>query len=147
MTRDERFWQKVDTSGDCWLWTGYVMPNGYGQFRWPGGSLAHRYAYETTNGPIPDGLDLDHLCRTRNCVRPDHLDPVPRVVNLLRGARKTAQTTCKNGHPLAGDNLKPRSRQRQCRACANEANRRYLLRRRIGAGGTTPITTEETRLA
>lgn len=76
---DQRFWAKVDksTSPDgCWLWTGYRTPTGYGRFgyrtgegMWP----AHRAAYDLLVGPIPDGLQIDHICRVRACVRPDHL--------------------------------------------------------------------------
>lgn len=70
----ERFWEKVDQTGDCWLWTAYTDGKGYGQFN-NGDRLirAHRYSYELTNGPIPDGLQLDHRCRVPSCVNPDHL--------------------------------------------------------------------------
>lgn len=120
----------------CWLWCGYVMPNGYGQFRTNDSSLAHRFAYTAHVGPVPDGLDLDHLCRNRWCVNPAHLEPVSRSENLRRGVRKLQQQTCKNGHPLSGDNLKPAG-QRQCRACANAANRRYQQRQRAANRCTT----------
>lgn len=74
-----RFWSRVSRSGDgCWLWNGYVRPNGYGAFTfgsWRRGVnrtlYAHRLSYELLIGPIPPGLELDHLCRTRRCVRPD----------------------------------------------------------------------------
>lgn len=78
-----RFWAKVDKSGECWNWTGYVMPTGYGQF---GVSkrdivLAHRFAYTVTVGDIPEGLVLDHICHNRKCVRPDHLRLATRKQN------------------------------------------------------------------
>lgn len=103
-TVDERFWSKVDKngptplvswdgtplSGNCWLWTAGSMPAGYGNFMhkhennkpsWIG---AHRYAYEAIVGSIPDGLTLDHLCRTPACVNPDHLEPVTKAENTRR---------------------------------------------------------------
>lgn len=72
----------------CWVWNLAVMPNGYGQQAKPGGrgtALAHRVYYEEARGPIPAGLDIDHLCRVRACVNPDHLEPVTRSENLRRG--------------------------------------------------------------
>ena len=91
----ERFWSKVDRRGldECWEWLGAKLVKGYGHFflggtrqegnrRWV---LAHRFAYEELVGPIPDGLDLDHLCRNVGCCNPAHLEPVSRSVNLLRG--------------------------------------------------------------
>ncbi len=89
----ERFWAKVDRSGECWLWTGNVYRDGYGQFYVERRQVrAHRWAYESEVGPIPEGLVLDHLCRVRLCVRPSHLEPVTNRENLLRGiaARKGA---------------------------------------------------------
>lgn len=74
----------------CWVWNLAVMPNGYGQHARPGGrgtTYAHRVYYEQARGPIPPGLDLDHLCRVRACVNPDHLEPVTRAENLRRGLR------------------------------------------------------------
>lgn len=128
---EDRFIVMVDRGeSPCWNWLGHVMPNGYGQFRWPGGSLAHRYAYTLWIGPIPDGMVIDHLCRNRKCVNPSHLRAISQGDNIRAGVRKTQQTECRNGHPLTGDNLKPTaSGRRQCRACQVEANRRYRLRR------------------
>lgn len=69
-----RFWEKVDKSGDCWIWTAYIDAKGYGQFNADGTIVrAHRYAYELENGPIPDGLQIDHRCRVTGCVNPAHL--------------------------------------------------------------------------
>lgn len=86
----ERFWAKFDRDPvtGCWNWTAAVDPGtGYGKFHVAPGETAnaHRVAYELLAGPVPDGLDLDHLCRTRACVNPAHLEPVTRRVNLLRG--------------------------------------------------------------
>ena len=87
---------------------------------------AHRLYYERHVGPIPDGLEMDHLCRNRACVNPDHLEPVTRAENNRRKA--VAQTHCKNGHPLSGDNLLATKRQRACRACQRERSRRHYAR-------------------
>jgi len=94
-----RFWAKVDENGPvpiqhpdmgrCWQWVGSRTNNGYGQI-WDGGRLvlAHRLAYETLVGPIPDGLECDHLCRNRPCVRPSHIEPVTHSANLKRSPFK-----------------------------------------------------------
>lgn len=89
----DRFWRLVDKSGDCWLWMGAKW-KGYGQFGvqqspgvWPL-RKAHRVAYELIVGPIPDGMQLDHLCRNPSCVNPDHLEP---VTNRENGAAMTVR--------------------------------------------------------
>lgn len=79
----ERFWAKAQKGPDCWLWTGAISSTGYGSFWGPSGSRgAHRIAYEMAVGPIPEGLDLDHMCSTRACVNPSHLRPVTRKQNM-----------------------------------------------------------------
>lgn len=88
----DRFWEKVAKSPECWLWTGHTNEKGYGYAsvnrRHVG---AHRVSWELHHGPIPDGLEIDHLCFTRACVRPDHLEPVTHLENLRRAqARKRA---------------------------------------------------------
>ncbi len=104
---NEHFWEKVDRSGgpdSCWPFLGYLNPKSYGRYRELGGrtTQAHRYAYEALVGPIPEGLTLDHLCRTRACVNPAHLDPVTNRENVLRGVGLSAQNArkdrCRNGH-------------------------------------------------
>lgn len=71
----------VDASGDCWEWTAHVQENGYG--RWQN-EWAHRKVWEFLVGPIPKGLDVDHLCMNKRCVNPDHLEPVTRAENMRR---------------------------------------------------------------
>lgn len=73
-TTNERFWAKVDKTGECWVWNAAINANGYGKFGIGGRTRsAHRVSYEFANGPIPDGLDLDHMCHIRACVNPGHL--------------------------------------------------------------------------
>lgn len=86
----ERFWAKVDKSGDCWTWTAYVNPKGYGKFNTTAGKLilAHRFSYSEAFGPLPDGMEIDHLCFTRNCIRPSHLEAVPHAENIRRAVER-----------------------------------------------------------
>lgn len=130
---EERFWAKVNKTDTCWLWTASLDTRGYGQFGIRHGKLvrAHRYAYESLAGPHDAGLELDHLCRVRRCVNPDHLEPVTHRTNVLRGvapvAKRARQTHCRRGHPLTGSNLyiKPNG-TRQCRRChADRERQRY----------------------
>lgn len=72
----DRFWEKVDKTGDCWLWTGACKANGYGVFgigRAEGNEYAHRYAYALAHGPIPAGQSVCHRCDVRSCCNHDHL--------------------------------------------------------------------------
>jgi hypothetical protein len=124
-TPAERFLAKVDMQhpSGCWMWTGSRGSNGYGQFRAHRGSPvpAHRFGYELWVGPIPDGYELDHLCRTPSCVHPAHLEAVTPRVNNLRSTSPAAghaqQTHCVNGHELTGENVYAYRGRRMCRAC------------------------------
>src|SRR5690606_38241534 len=137
------FWKKVDKSGACWNWTAALKSNGYGHFATgPNGGqkahLAHRFSYELTVGPIPEGLVLDHKCRNRRCVNPDHLEAVTQRENLLRGdtfqAANAAKTHCPEGHPYTGDNLIVNNRgSRVCRACKRRTDRRSYAARSTAA--------------
>jgi hypothetical protein len=120
----ERFWGHVDKTDSCWLWTRSKI-NGYGAFKagpWNAqrGVLAHRYAWEHLRGPIPEGYELDHLCRVRNCVNPEHLEPVLPQVNFLRSMNQSAiaarTNRCIRGHSLA-DAYRRRDGGRSCRQC------------------------------
>lgn len=112
--------------GGCWKWGAVVHTRtGYGRF-WLDGrqALAHRVAYELFVGPIPAGLQIDHLCMVRDCVNPDHLEPVTARTNTLRSnvarGEGSAVTHCPKGHPYAGDNLylnPNRGNRRGCKAC------------------------------
>lgn len=94
-----RFMSKVDTSGDCWLWTGYAAADGYGRFSVGGRAgrrvLAHRWSYEHFVGPIPDGMTIDHQCLVRRCVNPHHLRPVTHKQNQEN--RSGAQANSRSG--------------------------------------------------
>lgn len=118
-TPAERFWAKVDKTDTCWIWTASTDPGGYGCFQVDGRSVkAHRWAFEILVGPIPFGLHIDHLCRVRSCVNPDHLEPVTVAENVNRGLRGKPQVTqCPQGHPYAGDNLYEYAGRRYCRRC------------------------------
>lgn len=135
-TLEQRFWSKVDNcSRDaCWEWTGGINGNGYGQINVAGRVIgAHRIAYELLVGPIPEGLELDHLCRNRTCVNPAHLEPVTRRENQLRGqsvsGRNARKTHCPSGHPYSGSNLVVKQGQRRCRACIRRDQRKQYLKR------------------
>jgi hypothetical protein len=129
------FWAHVDAMGDCWQWTGTTNTKGYGRFNVSGRqAVAHRVAFEVLVGPIADALQLDHLCRNRGCVNPDHLEPVTRRENILRGysrsARLARQTACKRGHLFSEANtyVLP-SGWRRCRTCLKAANREFRLKK------------------
>lgn len=137
MTREERFWAKVDRRGDqeCWEWQAYIEPRGYGRFRGGGRrQLAHRYAYELLVGPIPDGLHIDHLCRNRRCVNPAHMEPVTMRENILRGMASGAVAVrtnrCARGHDLTHAPPRPRGVGRYCSDCARERARAYRAKYR-----------------
>lgn len=130
---DVRYWSKVEKTQGCWLWKAAKNSAGYGQFSIRGKLYyAHRVSYELENGPIPEHLELDHLCRNRACVRPEHLEAVTRRVNQLRGASPTSdnarRTHCRRGHPLPPPN---KHGKRQCMVCNRDycAARRARLRR------------------
>jgi hypothetical protein len=147
----ERFMAKVDKQENgCWLWTAATDRDGYGHFSFERRTAqAHRVAYELLVGPIPEGLTLDHLCRERRCVSPEHLEPVTIGVNTLRGeaftARQARQTHCKRGHEFTSENTSPQvaGRGRRCRACAQDARRRRTLRERadrLTGAGADPLS-------
>lgn len=87
MSSIDRFWSKVNKTDSCWIWTATLYDSGYGRFRYNNKwNKAHRIAYNFLVGEIPEGLELDHLCRVRCCVNPDHLEPVTHRENMVRGA-------------------------------------------------------------
>ena len=131
----DRFWERVDRDGPngCWSWRSYYC-NGYAMLWAERRNMrAHRISYELVNGPIPQGLVIDHLCRNPGCVNPDHLEAVTNRVNTLRGrcgevnrARLASKTHCLRGHPRTPENTKiNRTGHRNCLVCA-----RTVLRER-----------------
>jgi hypothetical protein len=118
---EARFCPEPNTG--CWLWAPPHMKNGYGVIRFDGKqNYAHRISYEHHVGPIPDGLHIDHLCRTRCCVNPAHLEVVTQHENWRRGESQSAKnlraTHCARGHALSGNNLGRNKAGRRCLECA-----------------------------
>lgn len=118
-----------DPDTGCWGWTAATDYKGYGKLGWRGRtSLAHRVAWEVFRGPIPPDMQLDHLCRTRCCINPDHLRVCTNRENVLCGigvtARNATATHCPRGHALSGDNLYLQDRtKRSCKTCRTARNR------------------------
>jgi hypothetical protein len=120
----------VDPETGCWIWNS-LDRHGYGTVRFEGSlHLAHRLMYERTIGPVPEGLDLDHLCRNRACANPDHLEPVTRKENVARGLMVGLRTHCKNGHPWIEENkiATGDGRHERCRICHREDSARRRKR-------------------
>lgn len=140
---EERIMSKVEKAeSGCWIWTGAMTADGYGNFSY-GSRLdgsrktttAHRAAYEALVGTVAKGMEVDHLCRVRNCVNPDHLEVVTKHENWRRGVSFTAQnakkTQCSQGHPFDDENTRFDSRGwRQCRTCQMAWNANQNTKRR-----------------
>lgn len=132
-TPEDRFYARVGQGmAGCWLWRGAVAAGGrYGRF---GGMPAHAWAYTHLVGPIPEGLELDHLCRVTLCVNPHHLEPVTHAENVQRWGATV--THCKHGHTYTAENtyVLPASGGRVCRTCARatgaERQRRHRAKKR-----------------
>ena len=139
----ERFWRKVGKSTDCWHWMAGKTSDGYGGYWFKGKMVAaHRFSWALVHGfnALPEWpLILDHICRNRDCVRPDHLHIISNSENVLLGIGPSAinqrKTHCHNGHELAGDNLRTeKTGKRVCKACYREwRKRRYWARKGIAA--------------
>lgn len=133
----DRFWEKVDKSGTCWLWLGGKGRDGYGRFALSGGRMvaAHRFAYEAVVGEIPRGLQIDHLCRVTECVNPAHMEPVTAAENSRRRAActppKPQPTHCGQGHLLDDENTRWTAGRKTCRRCNAERSRRWRERGRV----------------
>ena len=127
-----RFWKKVKKTDTCWIWIGAKSEQGYGRFIAQSGRVlqAHRFAYELMNGVIPEGMELDHLCKNPSCVNPSHLEVVTHAENIVRSMAgkvnnpQTIKTHCPSGHPY--DELNTylnKQGKRECRICHRERNR------------------------
>lgn len=137
----ERIKRNVEvTASGCWEWTGKRIRAGYGSIGvYVDGKqkqkLAHRVSYEVSRRPIPEGMQLDHLCRVRHCVNPDHLEPVTASENVRRSPIAKAgvnarKTHCVNGHEFTPENTgRDAKGDRYCRACINARSRAAYARK------------------
>lgn len=117
------------TNTGCWEWAACTHRTGYGKVNVDHKtSLAHRVSYQEFIGPIPEGLDIDHLCRNRKCINPDHLEPVTRRENLARGAGQCS-SHCKKGHEFTLENTRIYRNTRRCRICSRRYHQEYARRK------------------
>jgi hypothetical protein len=128
-----RLWDRVDFDEDCWIWLGPVNRSGYGHLRRFG--YVHRLAWELLRGPIPEGMTVDHLCRNRVCVRPDHLELVTRAENIRR--ENAARKCCPRGHVYDDANTYLYKNKRGCRTCRAAQSRQGA--RGAGSDGGEPL--------
>lgn len=134
----ERFWSKVDKSGECWIWTGGRDYKNYGRMRYPGDPTrwigAHRFAYLVTMGSLPD-LVLDHLCSNPPCVNPAHLEPVTQAENLARSERTLSGRLLRRTHfgcgcEITTETILWEGTSRRCRKHRGEYVQSYRRRTR-----------------
>ena len=121
--------RQAEKTATCWVWAGKINNRGYG--RW-GADFAHRLSYELHKGPIPVGMQIDHLCFNPLCVRPDHLQLSDPVANNRRKLKALA-TECARGHPFTPENTgirkHPDRTQRYCKTCDHLRQQQYRWRR------------------
>ena len=133
-TAADRLAERCVPVGDCLVWTGPVNNRGYAHIYLNGRrQMAHRVAYELSKGPIPDGLEIDHLCRNRACVNPEHMEPVTHTENCARASR--AKTHCLRGHEYTPENTRRSLNHagglsRSCKACHRDRERDRRARMR-----------------
>jgi hypothetical protein len=135
---------RLDTTGDCWLWPGARTTGGYGEvhvgYRKRGRDRmtirrdVHVVMYEHAFGPVPTGLEIDHLCGNRACARPSHLEAVTHQENMRRGggfaSENMKKTHCPQGHPYSDENTyRPPTGHRKCRECGRRQHRAWHARK------------------
>ncbi len=132
------FWRKVNQSGRCWIWLGTVLPSGYGRFmvKGVGYLMAHRVSFTLCKHPILPTLALHHICRNRQCVNPDHMEPMTLSENTHRGRSVSVvngkKTHCLNGHKFTKETTRLKRKRnglisRECRVCDRARHRRLSL--------------------
>lgn len=142
-----RVYRQIDFSGDCHIWKGTTAGNGYGTAFFNGkAERAHRITFMVQIGPIPEGMELDHLCRNTLCVNPRHLEPVSHRENMQRGSW-SQRTNCPQGHPYDAKNTIWRRGTRKCRECDKRRKRedwyrKYTLPRLQRLGQVKPFEPE-----
>lgn len=136
---EERYWENVEfrATSKCWRWLGTIRPDGRPQIgeggKYGKTKTAFRIGYELAFGPIPEGMDLDHLCNNSWCVNPNHCWPVTPKEN--RGRREREKTHCPQGHEYNEKNTYYRADgHRQCRVCANDRRKAYLAEKAVAEG-------------
>lgn len=114
----QRFWDKVDKTGKCWIWTAGKLKTGYGCFKLDGRTqMAHRVSWFLVYGVWPEH-EIDHLCRNTSCVNPAHLEDVTHAINIKRGNLPQRRIThCPQGHEYTNENTQMRNGKRYCRTC------------------------------
>lgn len=145
ISQEARFWEKVNKTDTCWLWTG-ATTEGYGVLRLTKNKRlvkAHRHSYELAGLDIPDGLEVDHLCRVRRCVNPAHLEPVTPRENKVRQPWsaplfQAAKTHCPQGHEYTDENTRHKVNasgglSRDCRECFAARSRANYARKKAAA--------------
>lgn len=135
-----RFWSKVNKTTDCWLWVGAKNRDGYGNMRISSITVsAHRLVLLMHGHEIPPGMEVDHLCRVRNCVNPNHLEIVDHGTNIRRGMsgahmtlRRMQAYQCPNGHEITDDliSVDKNTNGRRCRICSRNASKKAAAKNR-----------------
>jgi hypothetical protein len=148
VTTYDRFIQKYvpEPNTGCWLWTGYVDRHGYGQFKGAKQGSAHRWSYEYHAGPIPEGLQLDHLCRVRSCVNPAHLEPVTCRVNVSRGLVQGNSWACGQTRTRGQQNGRAKLTDAEVLAIRADMRRQFDIATEYGIDQTTVSLIKANRL-